>query len=356
MPTLTAPAHLIVRVRRGTVAVLGEEREDVSFEASSPFVEVEQDGRQVELQVRDHADVELTVRIPARTPSLEVEVALGRVRLAHLRGRLSVDLASGSFRGEELSGDLDLDGGRADLVVDGMEGSLRIDAALGSVQVMRARGDLQVDAGAGSVQVMDGEVRGTVESGTGSIVLLGVAGTLDVESGLGSVDVENPNGLRLTVESAMGPVQIQGGRLTRLDASLARGNLRVHQSVVDGGEVEIAAGSADLRLDGRQPGRLEAIAHHGRVISALPRVRLPFSGAPRVGERVVLTFGDGPEMLTVQTRRGSITVERGRRDDEDIASDQSIMRERRLVLEELSAGRITADAARRLLDAIDRRP
>jgi hypothetical protein len=355
MPNLRGPERLAIHLRHGSIDLIGEDRPDLLFEADPPLVAVEQNGDAVALQARDRSEIRLQVRLPACIGSLEVELDVGRIQMTRVVSAMTVELSRGTFRGEDLSGALDLDGGRGDLVVDGMQGRLHVDGALGSVQILRMQGELSVDAGAGSIQVVDSEVTGELESGTGSIVLIGVSGKLAVESGLGSVDVENPRGLRLDAESAMGPVQVQGGHLAHLKARLGRGDLRIHQSLVDSGDMKIAAGSADLRLDGRQGGRLEALAHHGRVVSTLPRVTLPFSGAPRAGERVVLTFDDGPHMLTVEARRGSITVARGRHDAVDIAGEQAVMRERRLVLEQLRAGTISSEAARRLLHAISRR-
>ncbi len=354
MPTLPAPAALQIALRRGRVRVLGEDRPDLAFYADPGVVEVDEDGSDLRLTCRGPRHIDLLVRVPTKLQTVEVEMAQGQVEIRGLTAEMNVEVANGSFRGEKLGGELQLEAGRADVVVDGMRGALQIDAGLGSVEVLRQRGPYALDTGGGSVHLADVEGEGEVQSGAGGIVLFQVAGRIEVESGLGSIDVQNPRDLSLAITSAMGPVQIAGGRLARLEASMERGSLRVAQSLIQSGEAELEVGNAHLQLDGRQGGRLEAFAHHGRVVSALPRVRLPFAGAPTPGERVVLTFDDGPEMLSVKTRRGSITVLRGRHDDTPLASLQERERSRRLVLEELRAGRITPGSARRLLAALDR--
>jgi hypothetical protein len=353
MPTLRAPAELQVALRRGIVRLRGEDRGDLEFDAVPSLVAIHQDGAELGLECRDPRQVDLTVRMPRELQTLQVDVAQGRVEMRDLTGEMTVEVANGSVSGRKLAGELQVDAGHADVVVDGMDGELQIDTALGSIEVIRHRGPYALDAGAGSVHLADAVGEGEVETGTGGIVLMDVGGHVAVESGLGSIDVHNARDLRLQLTGGMGPVQITGGRLLNLEASLSRGNLRVDQSRIEGGDVEVASGNAHLQLDGRQGGRLEAFAHHGRVVSELPRVRLPFAGAPTPGERVVLTFDDGPQVLSVRTRRGSITVLRGRQDAAPLASAQERERGRRLILEELRAGRITTATARRLLSAID---
>lgn len=352
-----APVRRIhIQLRRGMVTVTPAADDRLAWSASPDRVDGDVQGDRLDLTCRERVEVRVTVRIPGQgLEMLHVDIGSGQVLLEGIAARVEANVGNGRFRAERVTGSVNVDIGRGDVLVDGLEGALDVDAGLGSVQVVGVHGALSIDAGVGSVHVLDSDGNADIDSGTGSVTLVRMAGSAEIDSGMGSVTVESPRRLTLGVDSGMGSLRIQGGVLEKLTAELGRGSLAVHQSRILGAHCELETGSAQLLLDGRQPGRLEAVAYRGRVVSSLPRVSVPFAGAPRSGERAVLQFADGGPLLYVQTRRGSITVERGRTLDDDMEQQVDREREQRLILEELHAGRITPDAARRLLEALQNR-
>lgn len=107
--------------------------------------------------------------------------------------------------------------------------------------------------------------------------------------------------------------------------------------------------------------RVEASTNHGRIISHLPLIPVGHSG-PQRGERLVGMVGDGAGTISLETRRGTITLSQHADvttpHDPDSASAEHSLPSRETdpkwaILRQLQEGHLTVEEADRLLNAVD---
>jgi lia operon protein LiaG len=216
-----------------------------------------------------HAD--LKVQLPPGR-ALEIYLAVGKVSLTNVSGRLVVDAHSAPVSATGIRGDLSIDVGSGTVQVSQMEGELSVDTGSGPVEVSTFKGaNLSVDTGSG-------EVTGTglqateisIETGSGDIRLTGVtAPRLSFETGSGSVTADLRGTIRsLSVETGSGDVSITA------PTSL-------------GAEVEIETASGGVETD------------------------FPMQVTRHAGDHVVGRIGDGQGKIAIETGSGEVRLLKG---------------------------------------------
>jgi lia operon protein LiaG len=156
-----------------------------------------------------HAD--LRIQLPAGR-GLDVYLAVGKVSLTNLSGRLAVDAHSAPVSATGIRGDLSIDVGSGNVRVSDVDGDLSIDTGSGPVEVSKFKGTtLSVDTGSGEVTGTSLEANEvSIDTGSGDIRLTSVtAPRLDFETGSGGVTADLRGPLRsLNVETGSGDVAI----------------------------------------------------------------------------------------------------------------------------------------------------
>ncbi len=213
-----------------------------------------------------HAD--LRIQLPAGQRA-SVYLAVGKVSVANVDGRLAVDAHSAPVTATGTKGALSIDVGSGSVNVTGSRGTLSVDTGSGPVEVSGFEGsDLVVDTGSGEVTMSDvkaatilvdtgsGDVRltggtapsVTLETGSGNVTadLWTDPTTLEVETGSGNIAVTAPGTLSalVEIETTSGDIetdfQVQVTRHSR-DHLVGR--------IGDGkGRIEMETGSGDVRL------------------------------------------------------------------------------------------------------------
>ena len=229
------------------------------------------DGRRVRISgagegLEAHAD--LTVRLPAGKEAA-IYLAVGKVSIANVDGRLHVDAHSAPVTATGTKGTLRIDVGSGPVQVSDAEGDVNVDTGSGSVEVSRFRGSsLSIDTGSGDVTGSELETAElSVDTGSGEIRLTGVgAPALSLETGSGGIAAE----LRRDVAS--------------LDVETGSGDIAIRAPASLGATVEIETSSGDIDTD------------------------FPLQVTRRGRDHVVGTIGDGKGTIEIQTGSGGIRL------------------------------------------------
>jgi len=213
-----------------------------------------------------HAD--LVVMVP-RGQTMDIHLAVGRIRAENVDGRVRLDTHSGPVEARRMSGSLVIDTGSGNVQVEGMGGDLLIDTGSGNVRAMDVTADrISIDTGSGSVVAEDLMTEGLIiDTGSGSVevrrsvaqdvlidtgsgaVTAEIGGTierLEVDTGSGSVNLWLPRDLsaRLVINTGSGsidtdfPVTVTRSRRGRLEGQVGDGR----------GTVVVDTGSGSVRL------------------------------------------------------------------------------------------------------------
>jgi hypothetical protein len=178
-----------------------------------------------------HAD--LRIQVPAGQ-EVAVYLAVGKVSVANVDGRLHVDAHSAPVTARGTRGELSVDVGSGTVNVSGAEGVLSVDTGSGTVEVSRFRGtELSVDTGSGEVTATDIQSRELrIDTGSGDIRVSGAtAPTVTLETGSGGVTADlRAEVAALVVETGSGDIAVT-----------APGSL--------GAELEIETSSGDIETD-----------------------------------------------------------------------------------------------------------
>lgn len=213
-----------------------------------------------------HAD--LRVQIPAGR-EVAIYLAVGRVSVSNVEGRLRVDAHSAPISVTGAKGELNLDVGSGSVQASGVQGVLVVDTGSGSVEVSGFRGtELTVDTGSGEVTASEVQAeRLVVETGSGDI-RLAAATSPDVvlETGSGGVTADLRSQLsELKVETGSGDIAVT-----------APGSL--------GAEVEIETSSGDIETD------------------------YPLQITRHARDHLVGRIGDGKGRIAIETGSGDIRL------------------------------------------------
>ena len=213
-----------------------------------------------------HAD--LRVQLPAGQ-DLAIYLAVGKVSVSNVNGRLRVDAHSAPITATGAKGELMLDVGSGSVTATGIEGELVVDTGSGPVEVSRFKGsELTVDTGSGEVTATDVQAnRLVIETGSGDIQVTGAtAPDVVLETGSGGVTADLRSQLaELQVETGSGDIAIT-----------APGSL--------GAEVEIETSSGDIETD------------------------FPLQVTRHSRDHLVGRIGDGKGRIAIETGSGNIRL------------------------------------------------
>jgi lia operon protein LiaG len=213
-----------------------------------------------------HADLRIQLPAGRRTA---IYLAVGRVSIAHVEGRLYLDAHNAPVTATSTKGELSLDVGSGSVNVSGAEGVLSVDTGSGPVEVSRFRGTaLSVDTGSGDVTATEVQARElTIDTGSGDIRVSGVsAPTVSLETGSGGVTADlRAEIAALTVETGSGNIAVT-----------APGSL--------GAELEIETASGDIETD------------------------FPLQVTRHARDHLVGRIGDGKGRIAIETGSGNIRL------------------------------------------------
>lgn len=352
-----------------------ERESTVKWDADPPIVKFSEAvtplGTTWRFETEQRRNVTLNIGVPASVGEVDIDLGMGELTLRGLSAQLSIDMGLGPAHLEDITGNASIDLGKGDLRARHIRGNLDVDTGLGSTWLEDVEGRLDIDSGAGSVKLVDCAVKeGDFDLGTGSLTLLRTSGWIKTDSGMGSVRVDEPQDLSLEVNSGMGSLHVQGGRLVQLKGELGSGSANLQDVHILAANLEIRAGAVRYSVPDTQRGRIEALSHRGRVVTDLNRVGVPFPGASRAGERVVLNLESGTEVVVLETRRGNIMIQRstGQAGHPEQPTSPSTPPSsaptsptpgdppdpRRAILERVANGQLTTEEAGRLLEGLDK--
>ncbi|HYC31473.1 MAG TPA: DUF4097 family beta strand repeat-containing protein [Gemmatimonadales bacterium] len=229
------------------------------------------DGRRVRISgagegLAAHAD--LRVQLPAGQ-DLAIYLAVGKVSVSNVNGRLRVDAHSAPITATGARGELMLDVGSGSVTATGIEGELVVDTGSGPVEVSRFKGtELTVDTGSGEVTATELQAnRIVIETGSGDIRVSGAtAPEVVLETGSGGVTAD----LR--------------SRLAELQVETGSGDIAVTAPGSLGAEVEIETSSGDIETD------------------------FPLQVTRHSRDHLVGRIGDGKGRIAIETGSGNIRL------------------------------------------------
>lgn len=213
-----------------------------------------------------HAD--LRIRLPAGFRT-EIYLAVGRLSIGNVDGRLVVDAHSAPVSASGIRGSLDIDVGSGPVNVTGAGGSLSVDTGSGPVEVSKFDGSqLSIDTGSGEVTITEAKAEEIeIDTGSGDIRLTGAsAPRLSLDTGSGSVTAD----LRVSPSS--------------LSVDTGSGNIAVTAPPNLGAEVDIETSSGDVETDFQLQ-----VTRHSR-------------------EHLVGRIGDGRGRISIETGSGDVRL------------------------------------------------
>jgi hypothetical protein len=156
-----------------------------------------------------HADLRISV---PRGQRVAINLAVGKVTLSNVNGRIAVDAHSAPVTATGAQGELRVDVGSGEVRVTQVEGDLWVDTGSGSVEVSRCHGStLSVETGSGDVTGSELEAAElSVNTGSGNIRLTAVtAPEVTLDTGSGSVNTDLRREIHsLSVETGSGNIAI----------------------------------------------------------------------------------------------------------------------------------------------------
>lgn len=229
------------------------------------------DGRRVRISgsgdgLAAHADLRL--RVPAGQ-ELAIYLAVGKVSVTNVDGRLFVDAHSAPFTATGTKGELSVDMGSGSVTVSGAEGALSVDTGSGPVEVSRFRGtELSVDTGSGEVTASEVQ-----------------ADEVSIQTGSGGIQVTGATAPRLSLQTGSGRVTADlRSALVSLSVETGSGNISVTAPGSLGAEVEIETASGDIESDFPLQ-----VTRHGR-------------------DHLVGRIGDGKGRISIETGSGDVRL------------------------------------------------
>ncbi len=216
--------------------------------------------------VEAHAD--LQVKLPPGR-SLEIYLAVGKVSLTNLNGRLSVDAHSAPVSASGITGDLTIDVGSGSVQVTQVEGNLSVDTGSGMVEVSKFKGNtLSVDTGSGDV------------TGTGM-----QASEISIDTGSGDIRLSGLTAPRLNFETGSGAVTADlRGPIRSLNVETGSGDVAIAAPASLGAEVEIETSSGDVETD------------------------FPLQVTRHASDHLVGKIGDGQGRIAIETGSGEVRL------------------------------------------------
>ena len=214
------------------------------------------------------ASADLRIQLPAGHRA-SVYLAVGKVAVGNVDGRLSIDAHSAPVNATGTRGELSIDVGSGPVSVTGARGDLSVDTGSGPVEVSRFEGtELSVDTGSGDVTASEIKGNGiSIDTGSGDIRLSAVsAPEVTVETGSGGV----------TADLRTDP--------TTLSVETGSGNIRITAPSTLGAEVDIETSSGEVESD------------------------FPLQVTRHSREHLVGTIGDGRGKIQIETGSGDVRL------------------------------------------------
>jgi len=213
-----------------------------------------------------HAD--LRIQLPAGR-DVAIYLAVGKVSVANIDGRLHVDAHSAPVTATGIKGGLSVDVGSGPVNVSGAEGELSVDTGSGPVEVSRFRGtELSVDTGSGEVTATDIQ-----------------ASEIAIETGSGDIRVSAAAAPRVVLETGSGSVTADfRAEIRSLSVETGSGNIAVTAPGSLGAEVEIETSSGDIETD------------------------FPLQVTRHARDHLVGRIGDGKGRITIETGSGDVRL------------------------------------------------
>lgn len=233
----------------------------------------------------DHYDDGHRVRIVGAGDGLEASADL-RIQLP-AGHRASVYLAVGKVAVGNVDGRLSIDAHSAPVNATGTRGELSIDVGSGPVSVTGARGDLSVDTGSGPVEVSRFEgTELTVDTGSGDVTASEIKGNgISIDTGSGDIRLSAVSAPEVTVETGSGGVTADlRTDPTTLSVETGSGNIRITAPSTLGAEVDIETSSGEVESD------------------------FPLQVTRHSREHLVGTIGDGRGKIQIETGSGDVRL------------------------------------------------
>ncbi len=214
------------------------------------------------------AAADLRVLVPAGHAA-SVNLAVGRVTVSNVDGRLTVDASS------------------ADVEASGTRGWISVDVGSGNVGVTDGQGDIHVDTGSGDVTLSG--LRGnevTIETGSGNVTAtrLGAA-TLSVETGSGDVHLTAVSSADARIETGSGNIELDvDGTLRTFRGETGSGDVTIRAPASLSAAVDIETSSGGIRSD------------------------FDVAIARREEDRLVGRIGDGRGRISIETGSGDVRL------------------------------------------------
>lgn len=184
-----------------TVEIIGENRDDVSFDgeitgtnANSRFrIHHEKQGDKLKVWVESpamswtNAQGKLTFAVPADM-NVFVDNASGRVSVSNLKyGGLIVQSASGSISIKNTASNARAGAASGSVQVEGHEGDLEANSSSGSLKLMSVRGNISASTASGSIRIEESEGDIAASAASGSVHLSGANGAINIKTASGSI-------------------------------------------------------------------------------------------------------------------------------------------------------------------------
>ncbi len=179
------------------------------------------------------ASADLRIQLPAGQRA-SVYLAVGKVAVANVDGRLAVDAHS------------------APVSATGTRGMLSVDVGSGSVTVTGARGDLSVDTGSGPVEVSKFEgTELSVDTGSGDVTASEIkADAISIDTGSGDIRLSAGSAPRVALDTGSGGVTADlRVDPTALSVETGSGNIAITAPATLGAEVDIETSSGEVESD-----------------------------------------------------------------------------------------------------------
>jgi hypothetical protein len=149
--------------------------------------------------------------------------------------------------------------------------STRVEVKVGSIEAARVKGDLVLDTGSGAIDVGVHEGGLVCDTGSGSVAIAKVVGEVLVDTGSGSVRVGDHVGASLKVDTGSGSVEIGRTETEYLYVDTGSGSVDAAQVKTDGARVDTGSGSVGLELLRVGKGKFVIDTGSGAINLVLPR-------------------------------------------------------------------------------------
>jgi lia operon protein LiaG len=191
------------------------------------------------------------------------------------------------------------------LTVTNVDGRLRLSAASAPVDVNGSKGDLHIEVGSGDVRLtgVDGEIRAS--TGSGSVELTRAHGrTVAVETGSGGVAVSGVETDQLNLETGSGDIRVTGAKAPRVGVETGSGTVAVEvQGPVDRLDVETGSGDVAITAPAGLSANLVIDTGSGEITTDFP-----LAVTRSAHDHLRGTIGDGKGKISVETGSGEVRL------------------------------------------------